>query len=93
MSVQDFEETMNLVRQYRFPSLFINQFFPRPGTPAAKMQKVPAQEIKHRTKAISELFQSYRPYDHKVKCVDFCKSCCQTLISNTICTSFFDTRS
>ncbi len=34
---QDFDETMILCRKYRFPSLFINQFFPRPGTPAAKM--------------------------------------------------------
>ncbi|XP_014682017.1 PREDICTED: threonylcarbamoyladenosine tRNA methylthiotransferase-like [Priapulus caudatus] len=63
---EDFKETMDLVSQYRFPSLFINQFFPRPGTPASKMRQVPAQEIKKRTKAISELFQSYRPYDHKV---------------------------
>jgi len=36
------------VRDYKFPSLFINQFFPRPGTPAAKMQKVPTQEVDYR---------------------------------------------
>ena len=41
----DFEETMDLVREYKFPSLFINQFFPRPGTPAAKMPKIPAQDV------------------------------------------------
>ena len=41
----DFEETMQLVRDYKFPSLFINQFFPRPGTPAAKMPKIPAQNV------------------------------------------------
>lgn len=63
---EDFEETMQLVRDYHFPSLFINQFFPRPGTPAAKMHRVDTQEVKGRTKAISELFQSYRTYDHKV---------------------------
>ncbi len=44
---QDFEETLQLVRDYHFPSLFINQFFPRPGTPAAKMQRVPAQEVSY----------------------------------------------
>ncbi|CAH1240791.1 threonylcarbamoyladenosine tRNA methylthiotransferase-like isoform X2 [Branchiostoma lanceolatum] len=65
-TAEDFEETLQLVEEYKFPSLFINQFFPRPGTPAAKMQRVPPQEVKRRTKAISELFQSYRPYDHKV---------------------------
>jgi len=43
--VQDFEETLQLVSDYHFPSLFINQFFPRPGTPAAKMQKVPTQQV------------------------------------------------
>lgn len=37
---EDFEESMQLVRDYQFPSLFINQFYPRSGTPAAKMKKV-----------------------------------------------------
>lgn len=37
---KDFEDTMSLCRQYKFPSLFINQFFPRAGTPAANMRKV-----------------------------------------------------
>ncbi|XP_030637833.1 threonylcarbamoyladenosine tRNA methylthiotransferase [Chanos chanos] len=63
---EDFQETMELVRQYRFPSLFINQFYPRPGTPAAKMEQVPAQVKKRRTKELSALFHSYNPYDHKV---------------------------
>lgn len=63
---QDFEETMSLCRENKFPSLFINQFFPRPGTPAAKMTKVPTQLVKKRTKQLSEFFQSYEPYGHKV---------------------------
>uniref|UniRef100_A0A671SJU8 tRNA-t(6)A37 methylthiotransferase n=1 Tax=Sinocyclocheilus anshuiensis TaxID=1608454 RepID=A0A671SJU8_9TELE len=63
---EDFEQTMELVRQYRFPSLFINQFYPRPGTPAAKMEQVPAHMKKQRTKELSALFHSYKPYDHKV---------------------------
>lgn len=62
----DFEDTMQLIRDYKFPSLFINQFFPRPGTPAAKMQKIPAQQVKKRTGKLSELFKSYHPYTHKV---------------------------
>jgi len=66
----DFEETMTLCQKYKFPSLFINQFFPRPGTPAAKMPKVPAQEVKARTKRLSEFFQSYEPYNHKVGLVE-----------------------
>ncbi|XP_041962889.1 threonylcarbamoyladenosine tRNA methylthiotransferase isoform X1 [Alosa sapidissima] len=62
----DFQETMELVRTYRFPSLFINQFYPRPGTPAAKMEQVPAHVKKQRTKELSALFHSYNPYDHKM---------------------------
>ncbi|XP_076462834.1 threonylcarbamoyladenosine tRNA methylthiotransferase-like [Babylonia areolata] len=63
---KDFEETLELVRQYKFPSLFINQFFPRPGTPAAKMPRIPPPQVKQRTKQVSELFQSYHPYTHKL---------------------------
>ncbi|XP_014247524.1 threonylcarbamoyladenosine tRNA methylthiotransferase [Cimex lectularius] len=63
---EDFKETMTLCEKYKFPSLFINQFFPRPGTPAAKMQKIPAQEVKKRTKELTELFHSYEPYTNLV---------------------------
>ncbi|XP_074642807.1 threonylcarbamoyladenosine tRNA methylthiotransferase-like [Tubulanus polymorphus] len=65
-TAEDFQETLQLVDEYKFPSLFINQFFPRPGTPAAKMPRVPPPEVKQRTKAVSELFQSYKPYEHKL---------------------------
>uniref|UniRef100_A0A8D0Y5E2 tRNA-t(6)A37 methylthiotransferase n=1 Tax=Sus scrofa TaxID=9823 RepID=A0A8D0Y5E2_PIG len=63
---QDFQETVKLVEEYKFPSLFINQFYPRPGTPAAKMEQVPAQVKKQRTKDLSRVFHSYNPYDHKI---------------------------
>lgn len=63
---EDFQETMKLVEAYKFPSLFINQFYPRPGTPAARMPQVPAQIKKQRTKELSRLFHSYDPYDHKI---------------------------
>ncbi|CAM4508176.1 unnamed protein product [Lepidochelys olivacea] len=63
---EDFQDTMKLVEEYRFPSLFINQFYPRPGTPAAKMRQVPALVKKQRTKDLSQLFHSYNPYDPKV---------------------------
>ena len=54
----DFAETVALCDRYRFPSLFINQFFPRPGTPAARMQRAAsAQEVKGRTRRLNDLFQ------------------------------------
>ncbi|XP_058064869.1 threonylcarbamoyladenosine tRNA methylthiotransferase [Anopheles bellator] len=58
----DFDSTMSLCQKYQFPSLFINQFYPRPGTPAANMERVPANEVKTRTKRLTELFRSYEPY-------------------------------
>ena len=39
-SESDFEATVALVRRYRFPVLFINQFYARPGTPAARMPRL-----------------------------------------------------
>ncbi|XP_014489466.1 PREDICTED: threonylcarbamoyladenosine tRNA methylthiotransferase [Dinoponera quadriceps] len=63
---EDFEETLTLCRKYKFPSLFINQFFPRPGTPAARMPRVPTQQVKARTKKLTELFYSYEPYEEEV---------------------------
>lgn len=70
-SEKDFEATMSLVRHYHFPSLFINQFFPRPGTPAAKMHKIDTAEVKRRTKLVSELFNSYTTYDPQLGAVQF----------------------
>jgi len=43
---EDFEQTLSLVSEYQFPSLFINQFYPRPGTPAARMRRIPTQEVR-----------------------------------------------
>jgi len=44
---EDFQETVALVEHYKFPSLFINQFYPRPGTPAARMKRLPTEEVIH----------------------------------------------
>lgn len=62
----DFEETMTLCKKYEFPSLFINQFYPRPGTPAAQMQRIPANLVKTRTKRLTDVFNSYEPYADRV---------------------------
>jgi threonylcarbamoyladenosine tRNA methylthiotransferase CDKAL1 len=63
---KDFEDTLNLCKKYKFPNLFINKFFSRPGTPASLMIQVPAFEIKKRTKILSEFFQSYEPYNNEI---------------------------
>lgn len=56
---QDFQETVKLVEDYKFPSLFINQFYPRPGTPAAKMEQVPAQVVRYCSCKVFYLANSY----------------------------------
>ena len=58
----DFDETLDLVRKYKFPSLFINQFYPRPGTPAAKMKRIPTQIVKGRSRRVTQVFESYQPF-------------------------------
>ena len=63
---EDFNETMAICRKYKFPVLYINQFYPRPGTPAAKMKRVPTQDVKQRTKQLTEFFHSYEPYKKRV---------------------------
>lgn len=46
---EDFEQTMDVVRQARFASAFTFQYSPRPGTPAAQMDdQVPASVVQER---------------------------------------------
>lgn len=61
-SEEDFLDTLELVRRHRFPVLFINQFYPRPSTPAASIRpRVATQEVKRRTRAVTQLFNEYEP--------------------------------
>lgn len=62
----DFDETMALCRKYTFPSLFINQFYPRPGTPAARLERIPPPLVKKRTKRLNDFFASYETYSHRI---------------------------
>ncbi|DAZ99569.1 TPA: hypothetical protein N0F65_001397, partial [Lagenidium giganteum] len=63
---EHFDETMALVEQYRFHIMNISQFYPRPGTPAAKMKRVPTQVVKNRSRRITKLFESFTPYTDMV---------------------------
>ncbi|XP_021409082.1 threonylcarbamoyladenosine tRNA methylthiotransferase isoform X2 [Lonchura striata] len=70
---EDFQETMKLVELYRFPSLFINQFYPRPGTPAAKMPQVPAAVVGERQRVLvteesfdSNYYVAHNPFYEQV---------------------------
>jgi threonylcarbamoyladenosine tRNA methylthiotransferase CDKAL1 len=62
----DFAQTVDLVNKYQFNVLFINQFYPRPGTPAARMKRVPTEIVKRRSREVSAIFKSSRPYDGRL---------------------------
>ncbi|BDR53180.1 tRNA-2-methylthio-N(6)-dimethylallyladenosine synthase [Bombiscardovia nodaiensis] len=47
-SEEDFQETLDLVRQARFSSAFIFEYSPRPGTPAAAMEQVDKAVVQDR---------------------------------------------
>lgn len=57
-------ETLDLLRKYKFPSVYISQFYPRPGTLAASMTRVPTNIVKQRSREVTELFSSYTSFDH-----------------------------
>ncbi|KAL4183326.1 hypothetical protein AMTRI_Chr11g97630 [Amborella trichopoda] len=59
---EDFAETIKLIQEYRFPHVHISQFYPRPGTPAARMKKVPSRTVKNRSRELTSVFESFTPY-------------------------------
>lgn len=73
---EDFQDSMKMVEKYKFPSLFINQFYPRPNTPAARLKKIDGKEAKRRTAAMTKLFHSYTRYtDDRIGEIHDCLIC------------------
>ncbi|XP_058194906.1 uncharacterized protein LOC131311453 isoform X2 [Rhododendron vialii] len=60
---EDFAETVSLIDDYKFSQVHISQFYPRPGTPAARMKKVPSTLVKKRSRELTSVFESFRPYN------------------------------
>ena len=63
-SEKDFDETIRILEKYKFPVLHISQFYPRPGTPAARMKRVKTDIVKARSRRATTFFESYLSYDH-----------------------------
>jgi threonylcarbamoyladenosine tRNA methylthiotransferase CDKAL1 len=63
-SDEDHQDTIRLIQQHRFPVINISQFYPRPGTPAAHMPRVPTKIAKARSGQVTKLFESYTNNDH-----------------------------
>lgn len=53
---------MELIQHYRFAITNISQFYPRPGTPAAKMKRIATNIVKDRSRRLTKLFESFTPY-------------------------------
>ncbi|GMH17332.1 hypothetical protein Nepgr_019173 [Nepenthes gracilis] len=60
---EDFAQTVGLIKKYKFAQVHISQFYPRPGTPAARMKKVPSNVVKKRSRDLTAVFESFSPYD------------------------------
>lgn len=58
-SDEDFELTLDLVKEFRFPILNFSKFYPRGGTNAAKMKLLPTAIVKARSLQLSELNSSF----------------------------------
>ena len=63
---EDFMETLSVVKKFQFSVMNTTQFYPRPGTPAAKMPKVNSQLVKSRTRQVTAIFESLDPYQDMV---------------------------
>ncbi|KAJ3323768.1 Threonylcarbamoyladenosine tRNA methylthiotransferase [Blyttiomyces sp. JEL0837] len=59
---EDFRQTMALLADYKFSVLHISQFYPRPGTPAARLKKLTSEVVKSRSREVTALFNTYFPY-------------------------------
>ncbi|KAJ3389308.1 hypothetical protein HDU84_008855 [Entophlyctis sp. JEL0112] len=60
---EDFDETMALLESLRFSVLHISQFYSRPGTPAALMQRLPSEVVKARSRRVTTLFNKWLPFE------------------------------
>ena len=61
---EDWNRTMALMRKYDFREVHISQFYPRPGTPAARMKRVDTKEVKRRSRELTKYVESYSPHAH-----------------------------
>ncbi|RME78418.1 tRNA (N(6)-L-threonylcarbamoyladenosine(37)-C(2))-methylthiotransferase [Candidatus Woesearchaeota archaeon] len=59
-SNEQFENTLNLIRELQIEIVNISRFWPRPNTPAARLHKHDGNVTLERSKRLVELYHSYR---------------------------------
>jgi len=57
---EDFQETLNLIKEVKPEVLNVSAFSSRPKTKSSKLKQLSSEIIKERTKKINELYNSYR---------------------------------
>ncbi|MBR9699284.1 tRNA (N(6)-L-threonylcarbamoyladenosine(37)-C(2))-methylthiotransferase [Candidatus Woesearchaeota archaeon] len=62
---EQFNDTLRLVKETRPDIINISRFWPRPGTPAARMEQIGGREIKKRTRLLTELFRKVAEENNK----------------------------
>ena len=55
---EDYWQTLNIVRQMNPDSINISRFWARPKTPAAKLEPLSPDVVKHRSKVLMDVFQN-----------------------------------
>jgi len=51
-----FQDTLRAIRETKPDAVNISRFWPRPGTPAARLKEIPGDEMKSRTKRVMQAF-------------------------------------
>ena len=64
---EQFEDSLTLIEETKPDSIHINRFWPRRGTPAAKMKQIPVKEVQERTKRMMALFRKMAAEKKKAK--------------------------
>jgi MiaB-like tRNA modifying enzyme len=62
---EDFEETINLIKETKPNVLNFSKFWLRPGTEAEQLKKLPGKTIKERSMKIKEVFEKYALENNK----------------------------
>ena len=59
---EDFEKTIELVKEIKPEVVNISKFYPRPNTEAKKMKQLPTSVIKERSRKLSEVYQKIKKH-------------------------------
>lgn len=65
-TINDHKLSLNILKKYKFTTLNISQFYPRPKTPAAKMKKLDTKIVKNRSREMTKLFKSYICFNDRI---------------------------